>query len=472
MKLFPIFLDLEAAPVLVIGGGETAVRKVRLLLKANADIRVVTDMPNAELLKLGANGEVIILRRHYKVSDLDDVSLVISATDVYQLDLKISRLAKTRDIPVNVPDQPGLSSFVMPAIVDRSPIVIAIGSGGSAPVLVRNIREKIEGLLPARLGILAKFADNFRDAVKAMRPRGSDRRTFWEHFFDSSIADHVLYGRDSTARKLTFDAVNNPKTRFGFQSGHVTIIGTGPGDPDLLTFRAVHVMQRADVVLYDNLVSKDVLEYVRRDAERVFVGKKPGNHRLSQKQINELMIEHARAGHQVARLKGGDPFMFGRGGEELEALRGAGISVKVVPGITAAAGCAASADIPLTHRDHTQAVTFLTGHIKDGGLDLDWRQLVTQNQTLVVYMGVETSDRLSSNLIHAGMDPQTPVAVIENGTRVNERVLRTILQDLPKIITEQQVQPPALIVVGSVVSIAAQDTIFQVTQTAQYAVGT
>ena len=472
MKLFPIFFDLEAAPVLVIGGGETAVRKVRLLLKANADIRVVTDMPNAELLEMEAHGQVTLFKRHYKASDLKDVKLVISATDVYHVDLKVSKLTKKRDIPVNVPDQPGLSSFVMPAIVDRSPIVIAIGSGGSAPVLVRNIREKIEGLLPARLGMLAKFADNFRDTVKVMRPRGSDRRTFWEHFFQSSIADHVLRGQDNTARKLTFDAINNPKARFGFQNGQVTIIGTGPGDPDLLTFRAVHVMQRADIVLYDNLVSNDVLEYVRRDAERVFVGKKSGNHWLSQKQINQLMINHARAGHQVARLKGGDPFMFGRGGEELEVLREAGISAKVVPGITAAAGCAASADIPLTHRDHAQSVTFVTGHIREGGPDLDWRQLATQNQTLVIYMGVGHSDRLSSNLIHAGMDPQTPVAIIENGTRFNERVLRTTMRDLPKIIIERQVEPPALIIAGSVVSIATQEATFQSTQTFQYAVGT
>lgn len=457
MKLFPAFLKLEHQNVLVIGGGENAIRKVRLLLKSGAHIHVLAPDPNDEFQTLAEDGTLTLDRRDFSLTDLTDVKLVISATEDDRIDQAVSAAAKARDIPVNVPDRVELSTFVMPALVDRTPLLIAIGSGGSAPVLVRNIREKLEGMLPARLGDVARFADSFRDKVKASRPDGTQRRRFWESFFASPIVDHVLNGDDAKARAATLAAIGSPPDGLHHDTGHVTIVGAGPGDPDLLTFRAANAMQRADVVLYDNLVSKEIMEHVRRDADRVFVGKSTGRHSKSQDEINDLMITYAQAGNHVVRLKGGDPYLFGRGGEELEVLKQHGISVNVVPGITAAFGCAASAGIPLTHRDHAQAVTFVTGHLKEGGLDLDWDRLAQTNQTLVIYMGVGTSEKIATRLIGAGLKRSTPVAIIENGTRRNERILKTTLAELAVVIEAEAIKPPALIIIGDVVSVADVD---------------
>ncbi len=355
-------------------------------------------------------------------------------------------MAEAAGVLVNVVDQTEACGFITPSIVDRGDVVIGISTAGSSPVLARSIREQIERLLPARVGDLAAFAREFREAVKAKFPF-SQRRKFWEKFFQGPIAQSVLDGRLEDAHQEMLVHVNQE----GFESrqGRVYIVGTGPGDPDLLTLRAMHIMQQADVVLYDRLIGPEILSYVRRDAELVFAGKQRNNHHLSQDQIQEKMAEQALLGKTVVRLKGGDPFVFGRGGEELDFLTARGVSVEVVPGITAALGCATAAHVPLTHRNHSQAVTFVTAYGK-GGSDIDWDGLVRLPHTLVFYMGVSRAALISNNLVSAGLDACTPVAIIENGSLPEQRVVRGELHCLERLVRDGNVKGPAIIIVGDV----------------------
>ena len=449
MRYFPTFFDLNGKPVLVVGGGETAARKIRLLRKAGARVTVAAPRANAEIEALAARGEVSLTRRGFVSGDVRGHSLVIGAVQDAGLEARVSEAARADGVPVNIVDRPELSSFTVPAMVDRDPIVVAISSGGAAPVLARSIRAKIEALLPARLGGLARLAESFRDSVKATRPDENARRRFWERFFEGAAADAALAGRDSEARDKTLALVNRPDANDSARGG-VAIVGAGPGDPDLLTLRAAAHLQRAEVIVYDKLVGPDILDQARRDAERVYVGKSRGHHAKTQDEINELLLELARDGKRVVRLKGGDPFIFGRGGEEKDYLRRHGISVEVVPGITAAVACGASAGIPLTQRAEASAVTFVTGHGKDGEPDLDWKALATSRHTLVVYMGVATAPRTARRLIEHGLSPDTPVAVIENGTRADERVVTGLLGDLGALIRDENILGPAVIVVGEV----------------------
>ncbi len=450
MAHFPVFFDLSDRAALVVGGGELAARKIRLLRKSGARVTVVAPRVNAEIAGLSAEKRVGHRGRGFVSGDVTGQAIVIAASGLEWVDSRVSEAARQAGIPVNAVDRRELSDFIVPAIVDRDPIVVAVSSGGTAPVLARRLRERIEAMLPSRLGDLARFADRFRSTVAAVVPAAA-RRRFWEQFFAGPVAGQVLAGSAQSAREAMLGLVN---ARPRITAGSVAIVGAGPGDPDLLTLRALRLLQDADVIVHDRLVGEGVLELARRDAERVFVGKARGHHSMSQDAINALLAARARAGQRVVRLKGGDPFIFGRGGEEVEHLRARGIAVEVVPGITAATGCAAVAGLPLTHRDVAQSVTFVTAHARDGEPQLDWRALATPRQTLVVYMGVAVADRLAARLIEHGLSADTPVAVIENGTLPTQRVVTGLLRDLGSLIAERGIAGPAALVIGEVARLA------------------
>ncbi len=454
MRYYPAFLDLAGRSCLVVGGGEIALRKLRLLLKAEARITLVAPAAIDEVAALAAEGRIEWLRRGFRNSDVAGRALVQGATGLHSVDLRVSKAAKRAGLPVNVVDQPTLSSFITPAIVDRDPVVICISTAGTAPVLARQLRARIEALLPAGLGRLARFAAEFRTAAEAVIGEAGARRRFWESFFAGPLAARLLAGDDSGAREAMLGLINRVDGG-PHRAGSVAIVGAGPGDPDLLTVKAQRLLQDADVIVYDRLVAPEILERARRDARRLYVGKAKNHHSKTQGQINAILLDEARAGHRVVRLKGGDPFVFGRGGEEQDFLRRNGVEVEVVPGITAAAGCAAAAGIPLTHRGLAQAVTLLTGHAEDGEPDLDWAGLARSNQTLAIYMGVSTAGTLARRLTEHGLSGDTPAAIVENGTRPEQRVVLGRLADLGELVEEKAITGPALIIVGEVAAQAA-----------------
>ncbi|AZE89891.1 siroheme synthase CysG [Pseudomonas orientalis] len=448
MEFLPLFHNLRGSRVLVVGGGEIALRKSRLLADAGAVLRVVAPQIEDQLreLVLGSGGELIL--RGYQEADLDACTLIIAATDDEPLNAQVSSDAKRRCVPVNVVDAPALCSVIFPAIVDRSPLVIAVSSGGDAPVLARLIRAKLETWIPSTYGQLAGLAARFRAQVKGLYPDVQQRRAFWEEVFQGPIADRQLAGQGDEAERLLIEKVNGAPP---YAPGEVYLVGAGPGDPDLLTFRALRLMQQADVVLYDRLVAPAILDLCRRDAERVYVGKRRAEHAVPQDQINRQLVDLAKQGKRVLRLKGGDPFIFGRGGEEIEELAAHGIPFQVVPGITAASGCAAYAGIPLTHRDYAQSVRFITGHLKNGTSDLPWQDLVGPSQTLVFYMGLIGLPIICEQLILHGRAADTPAALIQQGTTANQRVFTGTLADLPRMVAEHEVHAPTLVIVGEVV---------------------
>lgn len=453
MDYFPIFLRLVNEPVLVVGGGEIAARKIDLLLRTGARVTVVSPELIDSLSEKAAVGTITYLAEEFRPEHLDGMRLAIAATDKQSVNAWVAHQAERRNIPVNVVDDRELSRFIMPAIVDRSPVVVAVGSSGDAPVLTRRLREKLESFLPQRLGELAKLAGKLRPAVKAKLEDVGTRRRFWENFFDGGIASDVLSGREDAAGEGVIERIGNSLTRFAKQSkfaGEVALVGAGPGDPGLLTLRALRALQNADVVLYDRLVSAEVLDLARRDAERINVGKAAGKAHVSQEEINALLVKLAKEGKRVCRLKGGDPFIFGRGGEELEALAAEGIRFEVVPGITAAAGCAAYAGIPLTHRDHAQALTFVTGHCKGESDNVDWAALSRPGHTVVFYMGLNQLETIVARLREHGVPETRAAAIIEQGTRSTQRVVTATLADLAQKVTAARVESPALLIVGEV----------------------
>ncbi len=454
MKYFPAFLDLSDRPALLVGGGEPAARKLRLLRKAGARVTVVAPHAVAEITALADGGQIVLHRRPFRPRDLRGQVLVVSATAVDGVDRAVAEAAKAAGLPVNVVDRPDLSTFVTPAIVDRGQVVIGISTGGAAPVLARRLRTAIEAALPARLGRLARFAETFRSAVAATVPDGRARRVFWESFFDGPVARRVLAGEENVAREAMLSLVNRRSSDQALMGG-VTMVGAGPGDPDLLTLRALSALQTADAVVYDRLVGPEIVDRARRDAERIYVGKAKGDHSADQDEFNALLLSLARAGKRVVRLKGGDPFIFGRAGEEAEFLRRHGVEVDFVPGITAAAGCAAAAGIPLTHRGLAQAVTFVTGHGADGEPDLDWAALARAGHTVAIYMGLSTAGRLAQQLIDHGRAASTPVAVVSRGTLPDQRIEIGTLDTLEAMIRNREIEGPALILIGEVVSLAA-----------------
>ncbi|UNG16953.1 siroheme synthase CysG [Stutzerimonas zhaodongensis] len=450
MDFLPLFHNLKGRPVLVVGGGEIALRKARLLSEAGAVLRVVAPEVEAQLSELVAQGGGQTIIRGYLAGDLSGCVLAIAATDDESLNEQVSKNAQALGMPVNVVDSPQLCTVIFPAIVDRSPLMIAVSSGGDAPVLARLMRARIETWVPAVYGELAGLAKKFRSQVKAKFADVQQRRVFWEEVFQGSVAERALAGQAQEAERLLAEKLSGaePKTL-----GEVYLVGAGPGDPDLLTFRALRLMQQADVVLYDRLVAPAILDLCRRDADRIYVGKQRAAHAVPQDQINQLLVTLAKEGKRVLRLKGGDPFIFGRGGEEIEELAAHDVPFQVVPGITAASGCAAYAGIPLTHRDHAQSVRFVTGHLKDGSCDLPWSELVAPSQTLVFYMGLVGLPVICQQLIAHGRAADTPAALVQQGTTINQRVFTGTLANLAERVANEQVQAPTLVIIGEVVQL-------------------
>ena len=448
MDFLPIFLDIRDKPCLVVGGGEPAARKVALLLRAGGRVTVLAPALGVDFDADLAAGRIAHRAASFRAEDVAGHALVIAATGDDAENHAVATAAKAQCIPVNVVDQPALCSFIMPSVIDRAPVIVAVSSGGASPVLARLLRARLESLIPAGYGRLAALAAAFRGEVKArFKPR--ERRRFLERVLQGPIAELVYSGRDGEARKALQESLDD--TRLAFSGGEVCLVGAGPGDPDLLTFRALRLMQQADVVVYDRLVSRPILDLVRREAERIYAGKERAQHTLPQEDINHLLVRLAREGKRVVRLKGGDPFIFGRGGEEIATLAAEGIPFQVVPGITAAAGCASYAGIPLTHREYSQSVVFVTGQLQDGSVKLNWPALAQPRQTLVFYMGLLGVDDLCRQLVAHGLPAATPAALIEQGTTPQQRVLTGNLDTLPGIVHQSEVKAPTLIIVGEVV---------------------
>lgn len=453
MDFLPIFLDVRGKPCLVVGGGEVAARKCALLLRAGARVTIQSPSLSAAFDADLAAARIVHRAAPFSDGEAAGYALIIAATNDDAVNRAVAAAARARQIPVNVVDQPALCSFIMPSIIERAPLVVAVSSGGASPVLARLLRARLESLIPAGYGRLAAIAAAFRDRVKA-RFKPAERRRFWERVLQGPIAELALSGRDEAARSALEKMLGDD--RLAFSGGEVSLIGAGPGDPDLLTFRALRLMQEADVVVYDRLVSQPILDLVRREAERIYAGKERARHALPQEDINHLLIGLARQGKRVVRLKGGDPFIFGRGGEEIATLAAEGIPFQVVPGITAAAGCASYAGIPLTHRDYSQAVVFVTGHLQDGSMKLNWPVLAQPRQTVVVYMGLLGIDTLCRELVAHGLPAATPAALVQQGTTSQQRVLTADLDTLPEIVRQSNVTAPTLIIIGEVVRLRDQ----------------
>jgi uroporphyrin-III C-methyltransferase/precorrin-2 dehydrogenase/sirohydrochlorin ferrochelatase len=448
MDYLPLFARLKNRTVLLVGGGDIALRKARLLLDAGAVLTVIAPSLHEELTELLSEQHTYIPSR-FNPAHLNNQMLVIAATDDEEVNAEVAAAADAANIWVNVVDDPDRSSFIFPSIIDRSPIMVAVSSGGKAPVLVRMLRERLEALLPKHLGALGNLSGEWRSRIKQKLGDITSRRRFWEKAFASPQLATLLETEQQPAAEQWMEQQLNAESYAG---GEIVLVGAGPGDAGLLTLKGLQQIQQAEVVLYDQLVSKEVLNLVRRDAERISVGKKAGHHSVPQHEINELLLTHARAGKSVVRLKGGDPSMFGRGAEELEAARAEGIPFTVVPGVTAAAGATAYAGIPLTHRNFAQSAVFITGHCKQDGEEPDWASLAASNQTLVIYMGLIGSPTITQRLIAHGRRPETPVALIERGTTPEQRVLRGTLQELPEL--AKDARSPSLIVIGEVAALA------------------
>ncbi|WP_438918533.1 siroheme synthase CysG [Kosakonia cowanii] len=447
MDHLPIFCQLRGRPCLLVGGGDVAERKARLLLDAGAQLTVnaLTFIP--QFTAWAAEGMLTLVEGEFSETLLDECWLAIAATDNDAVNQRVSDAAEARRIFCNVVDAPKEASFIMPSIIDRSPLMVAISSGGTSPVLARLLREKLESLLPQHLGHVAKFAGQLRSRVKRHFATMSERRRFWEKLFvNDRLAQSLANQNMAAVESITEQMLNEPLDN----RGEVVLVGAGPGDAGLLTLKGLQQIQQADVVVYDRLVSDEIMNLVRRDADRVFVGKRAGYHCVPQEEINQILLREAQSGKRVVRLKGGDPFIFGRGGEELETLCHAGIPFSVVPGITAASGCSAYSGIPLTHRDYAQSVRLVTGHLKTGG-ELDWANLAAEKQTLVFYMGLNQAAAIQEQLIAHGMQADMPVALVENGTSVQQRVVSGTLSHLGEL--AQQVKSPSLIIVGRVVAL-------------------
>ncbi len=461
MDYLPIFVKLGQCHALVVGGGKVALRKINLLLEAGAVVEAIAEQPCPEVLKLSDEGEIVLQIQPWSSRPLGKYMIVIAATDDMKTNRAVSEAAKNQNILVNVVDQPNLCNFIMPAIVDRSPVMIAISTGGASPVLARLLRTKIEGLIPSAYGRLARLISKYRKTVKAHFATIRDRQRFWETIMNGPLPEQVFSGRDTEAEETLKQAIESDIDSSKIAQGEVWLVGAGPGDPDLLTFRSLRLMQQADVVLYDRLVSDEILALVRRDADKLYVGKEKSDHSLPQHEINRNMIEMAQQGKRVLRLKGGDPFIFGRGGEEIENLFTHGINFQVVPGITAASGCAAYSGIPLTHRDYSQSCVFVTGHLKDDSIDLNWNLLTQPNQTVVIYMGLTGLEIISRQMIAHGIDPNMPAALVQQGTTPKHRVITGTIGTLPQLVADSNITPPTLIIIGEVVALRDQLSWFE-----------
>ncbi len=455
MDFLPVFLNVRDRRTVVVGGGAVAARKTELLLRSGARVTVIAPRVTSAFATLLETQRVEHRSERFAPSALVGAVVVIAATDQPSVNAAVAEAARARNIPVNVVDDLEQSTFIVPAMVDRDPVIVAVGTSGNAPVLARYVRERIEALLHPQLGELAALAGRWRRRVAKTLRTVLERRRFWERVFAGPVATHALAGREGEAELELRRELKRAEARRAIRVGEVYIVGAGPGDPDLLTLKAARLLQQADVVLYDRLISEAVLDRARRDAERIYVGKEAGRHHLTQEQTQQLTIELALQGKRVCRLKGGDPFVFGRGGEELQALIAHRIPVTVVPGITAALGAAACSGIPLTHRDHAHSVTFVTGHPREGGEAPDWRELARPGQTVVFYMGLAQLRSMIAGLAAAGAPPTLPAAVIERATLPDQRVIAGTLASLADQVEAAQVRSPALLIVGEVVALHA-----------------
>lgn len=453
MTYFPVFFDLAKQQVLIVGAGEVALRKVALLERSGAAITVVAPHIHPELTARAAAGAINLNVREFVPQDLDGMRLVIVATSRRAINRWIAKLSDSRGIPVNVVDDREASRFIVPAIIDRDPVLVAVSTGGTSPVLARRLRERLETLVPTKIGEFARWLQTLRRPARR-RLRDTDaRRIFFEQLIDGPAAARFVAGDRQGARRIAHQLL---ATSSGAPSapGEVTLVGAGPGDPELLTLKALRALQDADLILHDRLVPQSILDLARRDAARISVGKAAGSAGSTQAEINSLLIEHAQQGKRVVRLKGGDPFIFGRGGEELQALAQARISFSVVPGVTAALGCAAYAGIPLTHRNHAHSVTFVTAHTGDDR-EPDWRALATPGSTAVFYMGLARVQHIAEKLMEHGAAPSLPAAVIAQGTLQNQRVIAATLATIGNASSRANMESPALLIVGEVVSLQA-----------------
>jgi uroporphyrin-III C-methyltransferase/precorrin-2 dehydrogenase/sirohydrochlorin ferrochelatase len=453
MQNLPIFMNLKDRPALVVGGGTVAARKAELLLLAGATVTVIAPRVRNEMQRMIESGRVEWREQTFGPGVVRGFRIVIAATDKDAVNRLVFDECERHAIPVNVADQPELCSFILPSIVERGPITIAVSTGGRSPILARLLKSRLETLIPAGFGVLADLLGRYRSAVKARFAKLDDRKHFWERMLDGPMVNLATSGRMDEAERMLESAID---AELSEAQGEVWLIGAGPGDPDLLTLKALRLLQQADVVVYDKLVPETIINLARREAERINVGKSMSHHTLPQDDINQLLVDLAKQGKRVARLKGGDPFIFGRGGEEMEAVVAAGIPCFAVPGITAAAGCAASAGIPLTHRDCAQSVRFVTGHTKKNDMGLDWRALVADGQTLVFYMGLSNIEQICAHLHAHGMAADMPTAIIERGTLPDQRVFSGTLATLPNIVRAEKPRSPSLIVVGHVVALRAR----------------
>ncbi|WP_343683006.1 siroheme synthase CysG [Acinetobacter baylyi] len=453
MEIFPISLKLQQQRCLIVGGGHIAYRKAILLVKAGAILDIVAPDIDPQLMSLIEQSAGTAYVKLFEDHDLDRVyRLVIAATDNADVNKRVFEQAELRNLLVNSVDDIPNCRFMVPAIIDRSPLLISVASNGASPVLSRQLRTQIETLVPHGMGKLAEFSGQWRSRVKAQITNPDERRIFWEELYASPLKEQVFNDNLDIANQMMTQSL----AEWTAPKGEVYLVGAGPGDPELLTLKALRLMQQADVVIYDRLVSAPILELCRRDAEKVYVGKARSNHSVPQEGINALLVKYAQAGKRVCRLKGGDPFIFGRGGEEIQELFAAGVPFQVVPGITAASGCSAYAGIPLTHRDYAQSVRFLTGHLKEGSPELPWRELVYENQTLVLYMGLVGLEHICQQLIAHGQRPDMPVALVSKGTTPEQKVVVGTLSNIASKIAEYQIHAPTLTIIGEVVSLREQ----------------
>ena len=453
LKRYPMFMCLQNRPCLVVGGGKVALRKAESLLQSGAQLKIIAPQLDHELADLLNQypHQATWQAREFQDQDIAGHYLIIAATNQSAVNARVAELADQQQIPINVVDNQAACSFILPSVVDRSPVMIAVSTGGASPVLARQLRMKLETMIPSSCGQLAAITEEYRDQVKQRFADPEQRKQFWEQTLRGPFAELVYAGNSQAARQLLDEMLTQPSRVSTV--GEVYLVGAGPGDPDLLTFRALRLMQQADVMVYDRLVAKSILDMASQTAERIYVGKEKANHAVPQEGINALLVRLAKQGKRVLRLKGGDPFIFGRGGEEIETLAENGIPFQVVPGITAASGCASYAGIPLTHRDYAQSCTFATGHLKNGTIDLDWEKLAQPRQTVVFYMGLTGIEVISRELIKHGTPSELPAALIEQGTTRNQRVHIGTLASLPELVKQRSVRAPTLTIVGEVVKL-------------------
>lgn len=451
---YPIFTDLRQQCVLVTGGGEIAAVKLARLVSAGARVMVIARSVTPAMQSLCDEHQIDPLLREFDTADLQDIALVFAASERAGENAQVAEAAHRAGVLVNVANSPQASSFLVPSIVDRSPLLIAVSSGGTSPILARLLCSRIDAFIPLNYGALGKLYVQYRERIKQALPNWKQRRYFWSRVLSGRVAELILQGHNKKADSAINELLARDQQTSS--SGEVYLVGAGPGDPDLLSFRALRLMQQCDVVLYDRLVSEEILALVNRQAEHIYVGKRRNHHAVPQESINSQLATLAKQGKRVLRLKGGDPFIFGRGGEEIETLADEGVDFQVVPGITAASGCSSYAGIPLTHRDYAQVCLFVTGHLKDGSVDLDWPVLARPQQTVVIYMGLVGLPHICQQLQENGLPADHPIAIIAKGTRSNQHVITGTLNDLPDKVQNSQIKPPTLIIVGHVVKLREQ----------------